>query len=309
MGDRAWCVRRWPDGFAADRLRWIHRALRCSRDQGFTGVPDLATLEGEATILDGGGALYDAQQWLPGEPVGGRPAWAGTVANTVRSLPPGQLAALATVLAEFHRSTDALAPSAGATVRPLLDQLAETAVDLPARCAALAARAGDPLDAAGRAERAMALRWLALLPRAMMLTERVLRGHPESARAATTVCHGDLWPQHVYAVGDRFSGFVDFEHLAFGSPAGDLAQLILHFGGWGARAAVVRAYATRRALGAGERAVLPAAAVLDLVGEALWSLGLLYGDGPPASPAAHRHNLRALLPSLELLVTEMGGAG
>jgi len=304
LGDRAWCLRRWPRGFAVDRLRFIHRVLRRSRTRGFRGVPDLATVDGE-TILERGDALYDAQQWLPGEPLGGPPTWAGATPNVVFPLPPAQLAALAAALARFHTST-ADVVAAPAPARPLLGELAGIAEALPARCATLTAAVEG---AAVSPERAVAMRWLALLPRAVALAERVLRTDLASARAVAIVCHGDLWAQHVYVVGHRFSGFVDFERLACGSPASDLAQLILHFNGWRARLAVERAYGAWRPLGGGERALLPAAAARDLAAEALWSLESLYGADEPAAVVAHRHNLRALLPSLELLLAEMHREG
>lgn len=291
FGDRAWCLRRWPRGFAVDRLRFIHRVLHRSRAQGFRGVPDLAAVDGE-TILERDDALYDAQQWLPGAPLDGSPTWAGATPNVVFSLPPAQLAALAAALARFHTSTAGVV-AAPASARPLLDELAGIADALPARCATLTAADEGAMESA---ERAVAMRWLALLPRAVALAKRVLRSDPASARAVTTVCHGDLWAQHVYVVGHRFSGFVDFERLACGSPASDLAQLILHFNGWRARLAV-------------ERALLPAAAALDLATEALWSLESLCGADESAAVVAHRHNLRALLPSLELLVAEMHREG
>ena len=97
--------------------------------------------------------------------------------------------------------------------------------------------------------------------------------------------------------------------LAFSSPTWDLAQLILHFNGWAARETVLRAYEAQRPLDRADQWLLPAAALVDLVGEARWSLACLSGDeGQPAQHAAHARNLRVLLRSLEVLVAQLEAA-
>ena len=114
--------------------------------------------------------------------------------------------------------------------------------------------------------------------------------------------HGDLWAPHVFFDGSSFTGFVDFESLAWDAPALDLAQVILHFNGWEDRAIVLEAYAAHRPLTAIDHQLLPAAAVLDLAGEGLWSLGTLAeGAGQPPHRDRHIANLRALLTSLQAL--------
>ena len=102
----SWCLRGWPAGFEAERLRFIHRALRHSRASGFSGVVRSATTRDEgATMLDLGDRLFDAQEWLPGEPLSGRPAWDVPVPNVVRPLSQERLSSLTGALARFHRST------------------------------------------------------------------------------------------------------------------------------------------------------------------------------------------------------------
>ena len=266
-GGAAWCLRRWPAGFAPERLRFIHRALAHSRVRGFTGVPALATTAAGETVLDLDGALFDAQEWLAGEPWGGRPGGTAPTPNVVRALPPDRLAALTAGLARFHRSTAGLRPPSADWRCPLARSLAETSAELDTR--------GDALVAAvrGRADgddRALALRWLDLLPEAIALAGALLRDQPASADDASTLCHGDLWPAHVYFTGAALRGFVDFEGLTFSSPAVDLAQAILHFNGWEARDLVLRHYEEIMPLSAATRRALPAAAVLDLAGEARW---------------------------------------
>jgi aminoglycoside phosphotransferase (APT) family kinase protein len=123
----------------------------------------------------------------------------------------------------------------------------------------------------------------------------------------STLCHGDLWAPHVHFDGTTFVGFTDFENLHLGSPAVDLAHLMLHFNGWPARDAVVDAYDKVSPLGEDE-ALLPAAAVADLAWEGCWSLTELYGGDHrllPAQRRAHVTNLRALLGSLESIAGEL----
>ncbi len=304
-----WCLRRWPAAFPADRLRFIHRALIHSRARGFSGVPALATTAEGETILDLDGALFDAQEWLAGEPWGGRPDWGGPAPNVARALPPDRLAALAGGLARFHRSTVGLRAPSAAWRRPLTRWLAGAGADLAADAGGLAAAVRERAEGA---EQALALRWLDLLPEAVALAEVALRGEPAGARDATTLCHGDLWAPHVHFTGSTLRGFVDFEGLAFSSPAIDLAQVILHFNGWPARDRILQHYQAVVPLDDSARRVLPAAAALDLADEARWAIAMLHGEGSdPAQRAAHAANLRALLPSLEAVIGELrrGGAG
>jgi Ser/Thr protein kinase RdoA (MazF antagonist) len=114
--------------------------------------------------------------------------------------------------------------------------------------------------------------------------------------------HGDLWAPRVFFSEASFTGFIDFESLAWDAPSVDLAQLILHFNDWDERAAVLEAYGDHRALTATDHALLPAAAVLDLAGEGLWSLGFLAAAaGQPPHRDRHIGNLRELFPSLNAL--------
>ena len=309
VAGRAWCLCRWPPGFDRARLDFIHRALTRIRAGGFGGVPALATTDAGGTFLDLGGRLYDAQEWVHGAPLDDRPDAADRsrpVANAVRPVPTETLNSLAAQLARFHRSTADLRPSALAEQHPLDRQLSALSDDLAERCRVLEVAVRESARGAGRR---VALDWLAMLPRAVALAERALRVHPGAAQSVSTTCHGDLWPRHVFMDGARFGGFVDFERLAFSSPAFDLAQLVVHFNGWGSRAAVVDAYAAIAPLGDGDRAVLPAAAALDLAGEGLWSLGELYGAGRGSQDgeerAPHGANLRLLLVSLEAVLREL----
>lgn len=155
----------------------------------------------------------------------------------------------------------------------------------------------------------MALRWLELLPRAIASAREISETLPEATTEDCILCHGDLWPAHVHFDGDTFIGFTDFESLCFATPALDLAQLVLHFGGWEIRGDVLRSYETVAPLNERDRAVLPLEAVADLAGEGYWSLEALYGHVSSRTTstqrAAHALNLRKLIGSLEQVVEEM----
>jgi Ser/Thr protein kinase RdoA (MazF antagonist) len=299
----AWCLRRWPTGFEERRLRFIHRALLHCREGGFTGVPALAkTGEGD-TVLDLDGHLFDAQEWLTGDPLSGR--LQEPTPNVVRPLEPEILASLSTAVARFHRSAADLAPERDRET-PLSEHLAESARDGRVRHEALLAGVQDSRAEGGN--RRIALRWLELLPIAIALAEATVSDHPLGARSVSTLCHGDLWAPHVFFAGKTFVGLADFEGLCFSSPASDLAQLIVHFNGWPARDTVVDAYKGVSPLDGEDEAVLSAAAVADLAWEGYWSLGLLYGKGPGlglTQKETHETNLRMLLGSLELVVAEI----
>lgn len=130
---RSWCLRRWPLGFEEGRLRFIHRVLSDSRVNGFTGVPELAKTEDGETVLTLAGRLYDAQEWLAGEPLYKVRPGGGPTPNVVVSLAPARIASVAAALARFHRSTAHLSPERGNDASPLSARLARLAEDTEAR--------------------------------------------------------------------------------------------------------------------------------------------------------------------------------
>jgi Ser/Thr protein kinase RdoA (MazF antagonist) len=300
VGGRVWCLRRWTPGLPAARLRAIHRALEWSRAEGFAGVPALArTPEGD-TILALDGALYDAQGWMPGVSAEGSAPRRARHPNLVRRLPPTQVVVVARQLASFHASLRALPVDEADTRWEPDGQLARVAADLEVQCARLASaveRDGDPDGLANR--------WLRLLPQVVGVARRVLRDHQPGAWDAPGICHGDLWARHIFFDGEQFAGFVDFEGLVRASPALDLAGVILHCGEWRRRENVLDAYTEVAPLDAAARALLPAAAALDLAAEGLWALERCYASGcGPTERGAHRANLGALLDPLGALCAE-----
>ena len=308
LRDEVWCLRGWPPDLSPERLRFMHRVLLRSRSEGFEGVPALAETSDGDTAVESGGRLFDAQEWVQGEPLYGRRDWGILLPNVALIVGPEKLYVLTRAMAAFHRSTEALRPDRPSEILTLQERLD-----------AHAARAStkiEPLYEKVRAnatgeELEISLRWLRLLPEAIDLAEDTVRRHPAGARAASTVCHGDLWAQHVHFTGPDFAGWTDFEGLHFGSASYDLAQLILHFAGWRSRYDVLHFYRKARSLDPEEEAVLPVAAAADLAFEGAWALARLYGESRPLSPdekVAHHTNLRALLESLEMIVEELAKA-
>jgi Ser/Thr protein kinase RdoA (MazF antagonist) len=294
--------------FDERRLRFIHRVLSDSRASGFTGVPELAKTENVETVLTLVGRLYDAQEWLAGEPLSGVRSDSEPMPNVVVSLSPARIAGLATALARFHSST-ARPYKHGYNANPLSARLTQLTRDVEARHNTLLSNV--QVRARGE-ERDVALRWLGLLPSAVGYASSDTL--PETAPEDYVPCHGDLWPAHVHFDGDTFVGFTDFESLCFATPALDLAQTVLHFGGWEIREDVMQSYETIAALnGRNHRATLLVEAVVDLAGEGYWSLEALYGDASsrttPMQRAAHTLNLRKFIGSLEQVVEEMEMGG
>ncbi len=305
----SWCLRRWPSGFGEERLRFVHRVLLNGRAAGFSGLPDLAETEDGETVLALDDGLYDAQEWLAGEPISSATAMdsGAPTPNVVAAVPRARIASLATSLARFHLSTAHLSPEPSDPTSPLPARLARLAEVTEARhellLSAVQARAEGE-------ERLVASRWLELLRGAADLASEARETLPEKPGRGYTVCHGDLWPAHVYFEGDAFVGFTDFESLCFASPALDLAQLVLHFGGWEVREDVLQGYDSVAPLDARDRSLLPVEAVVDLAGEGYWALEALYGTTrsrtTPEQRTAHLLNLRELVASMDLVAEEMG---
>ena len=295
----AWCLRRWPAETTTGTLQFIHTVLRHSRSRGFRGVPRVAATPTGETVVCRDGTCFDAQEWVAGAPLVTPADMAAMTPNRVFPLAPERLAQVAIGLADFHRSTADLAPPPAARRPPLAQRLAAAERELDRQRAAIEAWARAETDSDLRQ---LAGSWLAVLPAAISRAAAIPAGTAVPPDATCAAVHGDVWAPHVFFDGPIFSGFVDFESLAWDAPAVDLAQLVLHFNGWRERAPVLDAYAVHRPLTPMDRLLLPAAAVLDLAGEGLWSLETLAAAaGQPPHRDRHIANLRALLASLHAL--------
>ncbi|CAA9404188.1 hypothetical protein AVDCRST_MAG82-383 [uncultured Rubrobacteraceae bacterium] len=259
-------------------------------------MPDLVTTRTGETLVWIAGRLYDAQEFLGGEPPCAHRRGQDPVPNVASAIAPERLAALAEALARLHLSTSGLQPGYSS---PLL----------PERLRSLEAMAEErrkPLMQAAQTrgtgeDRDIALRWLALVPDALDAALGVA-GRLPLGEMSEVLCHADLWRAHVRFEDGYFTGFADFESLVLASPALDLAQLVAHFGGRGNTEAVIQSYGTVAPLTGADEAALVPEMVADLAAEGLWALEELSAGSSglrPAQEASHRLNLRLLLGPLE----------
>jgi Ser/Thr protein kinase RdoA (MazF antagonist) len=293
--DAHWCLRHWPAAVQRSRLAFIHRVLTTCERQDVPGIPRLATMPEGQTILELDGALFDAQTWVPGSAAGRVTKATGPQPNLAAPLPPARLVAVARALARFHSATKTMRPESSDEYAPLSKQLADFVRQDVLRVGRLSVSV-QQLPAG--ADRAWALHWIALVLRTAYRLTQVHSIDAGTLEATPVVGHGDLWPGHTFFHGTTFTGFIDFERCAFTSPTIDIAQLIVHFNGWESCEMVIDAYTGIRPLSAAERNLIPIAAALDLAGEAVWSLAMLYDDDHHTmhrgAGAMHHRNLNLL---------------
>lgn len=296
-----WCLRQWVDT-TEDQIRFIHDVLIQSRAHGFGGLPRLAHAKtGESLLLFDDG-WFDAQEWIAGGP-----AYGLGMQNTHQRMPntawhftAEKRRAVTIALAAFHASTETLESRLrqqhiSAHVMSMLPQMPTQQQ--------LTLEAHHITD--NPANKMLLSQWLELLPRLTTYLHGQVTANT-LVQGASVICHGDLWSDHVYFVEGRFSGFTDFGALTVTSPAVDLAQLILHFGGWQTREEVLAMYTNDCVLSAQDEGMLSIVAVSDLVSEGYWALSQLSSDKLSTCEAsAHWHNLHILLPSLQVLAEEL----
>lgn len=293
-----WCLRQWTDT-TEELMRFVHQVLTHSRAQGFTGVPQLAHTRSDETLLLLDNAWFEAQEWIAGSPAYrlAGPEASHRTPNTAWHFTVAERRAVNSALADFHASTETLQPlfrkhSCMVQVASVLQQ------------AQIQQQVAPELRPASRSLEDMAVMrlWLDLLPVVTARLHRRATDHISIGEQEGIICHNDLWPDHVYFADGSFRGFVDFGALTFTSPAIDLAQLILHFGGWQTCEEVLTVYTSCRPLSTQDIGMLPIAAASDLVSEGYWSLSQLRDENlPEPEVAAHWHNLHMLLPSLKAL--------
>lgn len=316
VGEEAWCIRRWPDGTAIERMALVHQALHAARAADIVVVPEVmeavdGTLADHPSIVAYESGLFDAESWMPGREV----ARASTVStgrsdrvNLPADVPDSLVLESVRWIARFHAATVDLASSSEQrsltprefgrisnrswhSLQPRLDPLAPRL--LPVR------------------------RWRAAARRIVRQALSVVDEVEGDAQASGVVIHGNLWPAHVLAARHheslKVTGFVDWRDATAGSPLVDIAHLITHFGGWTPDRAesVLAAYHDVHPLRPAERRLLPAVAALDLVAQigGLLHAGYLdAGSLESGQRSAIRAGADVLIQSLETLanVVEFG---
>lgn len=221
-----WCLRQWVD-ITEDQIRFIHDVLMQSRAHGFAGVPRLAHAETGESLLLLEDAWFDAQEWLAGGPAYGLGMQDTNqrTPNTAWNFTPEERRAVVIALAAFHASTETLQPRL--RQQHIAEHIMSMLQQMPTQ-QQLALEARRVTDSP--ANKMLISQWVDLLPRLTTYLHGQVTANT-LIQGASVICHGDLWPDHVYFVVGSFSGFTDFGALTVTSPAVDLAQLILHFGG------------------------------------------------------------------------------
>ena len=302
-GER-WKLRRWPAGLPRVRLDTIHQTIAAVHAAAPTLAPAVATTADGATSIVSAGRLFDAQSWLPGEPVAPNPEFRlsdGRWIPVPAVLDDPGLTRVCQAVAIAHQATVPLAASS--TQAPLAELLA--AVDEAWKLQRGVLR---PLATATPAVR----RWLAIGERALPAAETAIAAASPDP-ATNVMCHLGLWPAHVIAPAGQQDapgvGLIGWEHCGVGSALIDLAQVISRFRGWTAGSAelALAAYSEFRALRPEERRLLPAVATLDLVAASGHMLIAAYGGRPGGTrpPTGLREGARQLLDSLDVATTTL----
>lgn len=259
------CLRAWPNETMAERLTFIHRAMRAAHDAGLAFVPTVfSTLDG-FTVSAAAGRLWDLTAWLPGR------------ADFHERPSRERLTAACVALALLHSAwTPAFSYRAGPcpAVQRRLDRTREWLAlarsgwwPVPDR------RGSDPVRP--WAERA----WTALQGKVERVPQRL------AAWGACPVplqfCLCDVWHAHVLFDGDAVTGLIDYGSAKVDHVAVDLARMLGSMVGDDASLwhAGLEAYRTVRRLTTEEEAL---ARVLDETGTVIaaanW-LRWLYCDG------------------------------
>ncbi|MFN8590729.1 MAG: aminoglycoside phosphotransferase family protein [Thermomicrobiales bacterium] len=292
-------VRQWPAAATHGDLAFGHEVISAARDSGLETVPAVLSLpDSNETVLRIGTRLFDAQDWLPGQPPPrAETFWpeANDRIDLPAALPVPLFAQVIAAIAIVHGSTTTLAAQPGVPAAPIA-ALPDIVRQAQARqLASLRARA--PREPAIQ-------RWLATGERLLAAAEPVIVDATATGALPVAAVHLDLWPSHVLRSEDSITGLLGWERAVAGSPLLDLSQAIVRLRGWSEEAveAAIGAYSERVALPPAERRVLPAIAALDAVA----TTGQLLVQAYPAGVAERPPSLlRAAIDMMLRSLTEL----
>jgi homoserine kinase type II len=256
------CLRAWPAGEEADRVRRLHQMMAHARGHGLDFVPAVHAVADGDTVVEAAGRVWELTGWLEGR------------ADYAEHPAPARLEAAANALARLHQAWELYATPAEPcpAIRRRLDVLTDWERLVGAGWRPSCSPA-DPVQPV--AERAWRLlpRWLAAIPAR-------LRPWADHCRPLQP-CLCDLWHDHLLFQGDRLTGLVDYGAVKHDHVAVDLARMLGSLAGDDTQGWEhgLRAYRRVRRLSAEEAAL---ARVLDSTGTVLgmvnW-LRWLYHDG------------------------------
>ncbi len=205
-----YCLRRWPEETAAERLTFIHGFQRHLHDRGLTFVPLPQVTRSGETFIEHDGRLWEFVSWMAGR-------------ADYRDHPsPARLAAAMKALAQIHIAAAQMPGQLRSGTSPGLAARLEQVRQL---------RSGG----IERIEAAVARRPLVWddFARRICAKFRQFASHVES-RLTEAVrisgplfpCLRDVWHDHVLFTGDDVTGIIDFGAARIESPAGDIARLV-----------------------------------------------------------------------------------
>jgi Ser/Thr protein kinase RdoA (MazF antagonist) len=195
----AYCLKRWPSDYPADRLRQIHHWMTAARDSGLTFVLPVFRTSSFDTVVESGGRVWDLTGWMPGVPA------------SSAKLPEmcSALAALHRVWAGVERRTG---PCPAIARRLALFDDWERAVSFDSFDTAPEPLRGPLRDG-----------WQAVRNRIGRC--RVDLGRWQTIELPLFPCHCDPHRDHFLFTGDRLTGLIDCGAMKVDSPAVDLARL------------------------------------------------------------------------------------
>ena len=276
-------LRRWPDGTVPERVRFVNRlqAALAGADPAFCAAPYSDGPAGQPSVQIGG-AMVDAQAWLPGHPSAERSIVQEPNEHTLHrpaELSPERLTALVQRVALMHDRTEPFTRERATPVATVTQLL--RAIGQSWRLARVSLRPVAP-------QYPPIQRWLRLGEQILPAAEHaIIEANVSDQRPV--IGHLSLWPAH--ALFDRavMTGLIDFGAAVMTTPLLDVAQLAGRFPGWTGDHAelVVGHYTDVRQLSPDERRALPSLAAMDMVIEAARLLRVGYVmDLPPGSKTA-----------------------
>jgi homoserine kinase type II len=275
-GRKPYCLRKWPAGQTAARLRLIHQILTHAAAEGIDFVPVPLSARSGEPLVPLAGHFWELAPWMPGR------------ADYHEHPSPARLAAAMTALARFHVATaslasgrcqppDDVAPPAIVERLNLVNQLLSGQFD---RIAA-AIRTGLSSDLDKRAATIVSLARHRLPPLREPLAAAA------QLRLPLQPAIRDVHQDHVLFTGERVTGLVDFGALRIDTPLADVARIVGSLVGddSAGRQLALDAYSTVRPLSAGDRRLIDLLDIANTVLSGLNWLQWLYVDrrdmGPP----------------------------